>query len=254
MDPDEKGCHPTNLRMMKDVFVTATDTGIGKTVVAAGLARGFRAVGVDVGVMKPIATGAYRRDLPDGNHELRSEDAELLVQAAGSKDDLSLVNPVCLEPPLAPLTASRLTDEEISLEKILTAYGTLHERHELMIVEGIGGLMVPIRENYFVADLIKDMELRAIVVARPGLGALNHTILTVKYAEEHGINVLGIIVNHAEEEDRSEAAETNIGVLEECCGIPVLQVVKHTAHLDDPNLSREACRKLLGKERPLLRP
>ena len=205
-------------------------------------------MGVNVGVMKPIATGAYRCDLPDGRYKLRSEDVDLLVQAAGCEDEPSLVNPVCFEPPLAPLTASRLMNEEISLEKILTAYRTLRERHELMVVEGIGGLMVPIRADYYVADMIRDMALPAIVVARPGLGTLNHTILTAKYAEEHGINVLGIIDNHAEKLDRSEAAATNSGILEECCGVPVLQVVRHTSHLDDPSLCREACRKLLGKE------
>jgi len=229
----------------KGVFVTGTDTGVGKTVVGAGLVRGFRALGVDVGVMKPIATGAYRLSRPDGSYELRSEDADKLVEAAGVQDDLRLVNPVRFEPALSPLTAARLAGEEIPLETIFAAYRTLRERHDSIVVEGIGGLVVPVRKDYFVADMIKDFGLPAVVVARPGLGTLNHTILTVKYAQERGIGILGIIINHAEKEDRSEAAATNVGILQECCEVPVLQVVSHTGYFDDANLCREACRKIL---------
>jgi len=230
------------------VFVTGTDTGVGKTVVAAGLVRGFAAMALDVGVMKPIAAGCYRSPRADGGFELRSEDADWLVEAAKTGDNLELVCTVRFELPLAPLTAARLAAQEVSIEQILGAYKTLRERHEFLVVEGVGGLMVPIRQDYFVADMIKDMKLPAVVVARPGLGTLNHTILTVKYAKSQGIGVLGIIVNHAEREDRSQAAETNIPILEECCGIPVLQVVPHATRLKDPNLCLEACRKILGKD------
>ena len=231
----------------KGVFVTGTDTGVGKTVVAAGLVRGFRAMGVDVGVMKPIATGGYRHPRADAGYDLRSEDVDRLLEAAESHDDLRLVNPVCFEPPLAPLAAARIAGEEISFKRIREAYRSLVERHEFVVVEGIGGLMAPIREDYFVADLIRDMKLAAVVVARPGLGTLNHTILTVRYAKGRRIRILGIIVNHAEKEDRSEAAATNVGILEECCGVPVLQVVGHTSDLADARLCREACRKILGR-------
>ncbi len=230
----------------KGIFVTGTDTGVGKTVVAVGLVRGFRAMGMDIGVMKPIATGGYRHARADGGYDMRSEDVDTLVKAADVRDDLRLVNPVCFEPPLAPLAAARIVGGEISLDTILAAYRTLRERHDLIVVEGIGGLMAPIRRDYFVADLIRDFELPAVVVARPGLGTLNHTILTVKYGQDRGIDILGIIINHAEE-DRSEAAATNVGILEECCGVPVLQVVKHTSRLDDPGLCREACRRVLGE-------
>ncbi len=230
------------------VFVTGTDTGVGKTVVTAGLVRGFKAMEIDVGVMKPIATGGYRDARAGGGYDLRSEDVDKLLEAAESHDDRALVNPVCLEPPLAPLAAARIGGEEISLRKILAAYRTLRERHELMIVEGIGGLMVPIREDYFVADMVRHMDLPAVVVARPGLGTLNHTILTVKYAHARGISVLGIIINHAEKEDRSEAAATNVGILEKCSGVPVVQIVGHTSRLDDARLLSEACRKILGRD------
>lgn len=231
----------------RGLFVTGTDTGVGKTVVAAGLVRGFAATGLDVGVMKPIAAGCYRSPRADGGFELMSEDADWLVGAAQTGDGLELVCPVRFELPLAPLTAARLAAQEVSIEQIMAAYKTLHERHEFLVVEGIGGLMAPIRQDYFVADMIKDMKLPAVVVARPGLGTLNHTILTVKYAKSQGISVLGIIVNHAERDDRSQAAETNIPILEECCGVLVLQVVPHATRLKDPNLCLEACRKMVAE-------
>ncbi len=235
-----------NQRLAKGLFVTATDTGVGKTVVAAGLVRGFKAMGMAVGVMKPIATGGYRAPRPDGGYELRSQDVDHLIRAAASHDDLRLVNPVCFEPPLAPLTAARLAGEEISLDRVLAAYRALRDRHNFIVVEGIGGLMVPLRADYFVADMIREFGTPAVVVARPGLGTLNHTILTVKYARSLGITVLGIILNHVTEQDNSRAAATNVEILEECSGVPVLQVIAHTSDIDNPHLCREACRKLLG--------
>ncbi len=229
------------------VFVTATDTGVGKTVIAGGLVRGFKVMGMNVGVMKPIATGCYGSPRPDGGYDLRSEDVDFLLDAAEIDDDLSLVSPVRFEPPLSPLAAARIAGQEISIDRILAAYRTLCDRHDTIVVEGIGGLMVPIRRDYFVADMIKDFGLPAVIIARPGLGTLNHTILTVKCAQDRALTLLGIIVNHAEGQDSSEAAKANVPILEECCGVPVLQVVPHTTKLSDPNLCLEACRKILGK-------
>jgi dethiobiotin synthetase len=235
-----------NATIARSIFITATDTGVGKTVVAAGLVRGFRAMGMDVGVMKPVATGAYRKARADGSYDLRSEDVDELIEAADSHDDLRVVCPVRFEPPLAPLAAARVTGEEISPERILAAYDSLRKKHDLMVVEGIGGLVVPLERDYFVSDLIRDFGLPAVVVARPGLGTLNHTILTVKHARNRAIRVLGIIINHAEKEDRSQAATTNVTILEQCCGVPVLQVVRHTSDLKSPDLCREACRRILA--------
>jgi dethiobiotin synthetase len=233
-------------RNLRNLFVTGTDTGVGKTIVAAGLVRGFKAMGLDVGIMKPIATGCRRRRGAEGIDELHSEDVDRLTEAADTHDDPALVSPVRFEPPLAPLTAARIAKEQIPIQEILAAHRTLRRLHELLIVEGIGGLMVPIDKNYFVVDLITDLAAATIVVARPGLGTLNHTILTVRTARDRGIEVLGIIINHSDSEDRSEAASTNIGILEECCGTPVLQVVPHTSHTSAPDLCAAAARKLLA--------
>lgn len=193
---------------MVSFFVTGTDTGVGKTVVAAGLAAAFRRRGIDVGVMKPVATGGARI----------SEDAQLLIAAAGTRDPLDLVNPVCLAPPVAPLLAG-----DVNLGRVLQAFRTLAKRHEMLIVEGIGGLLVPIRRRFFVADLIRKMALPVVVVTRPALGTINHTLLTVEAARSRGIRILGIVVNH---HDRS-APSIDAATLASIAGVPLLGEVPY---------------------------
>ncbi len=196
---------------MISFFVTGTDTGVGKTVVAAGLAAALRRRGIDVGVMKPIATGGVRR-----GGKLVSEDAEILVEAAGVRDSLDLVNPVCLEAPLAPLLAGK-----VDLRRIWRAYRTLSKKHEALVVEGIGGLLVPIRDRHFVADMIRRMALPVVLVTRSTLGTINHTLLTVEAARRRGIRILGIVVNHPARRPSSIDAKT----LASLAGVPLLAEV-----------------------------
>ncbi len=213
---------------MKGFFVTATDTGIGKTFVAAGIAKALKAKGIDVGVMKPIAAGGRRE-----GQGFISEDAEFLIKIAGVDDPIEMVNPICLEQALAPLVAARLSSTRIDFEKIWKAYRNLSENHEFIIVEGIGGLMVPISEGYYLIDLIKMFGLPAIVVARPTLGTLNHTILTVKYAQEKKILIKGIIINYYQKFEETLAEKTNPQILEECCGVPVLGIISYNPRLEN---------------------
>ncbi|MDP2935542.1 MAG: dethiobiotin synthase, partial [Dehalococcoidia bacterium] len=159
----------------RGIFVTGTDTGVGKTVVAAGLAAALKARGVNVGVMKPVQTGDYPGD------------AAVLRLAAGVDDPLNLILPCYLQAPLAPAVAALLGDRPVSPALIMEAFQELCQRHEFMIVEGVGGLMVPLLDGYSVADLIVAMGLPALVVARPGLGTINHTLLTIKQAQSVGI-------------------------------------------------------------------
>ena len=144
-----------DIQMRGGLFITATDTEIGKTFVAAGLACAFARVGVDVGVMKPIASGCRRVSKAKApGEDLVSNDAEFLKQEANVADDLNLINPVRFEEPLAPLVAARVSGRSIDLNEIISAYDKLRKRHDLVIVEGIGGLMVTIIEDYFFTDLI----------------------------------------------------------------------------------------------------
>lgn len=215
--------------MSDSYFITGTDTGIGKTVVTAALAKGLKRSGVDVAVMKPIATGLTMKE--DG---LRSSDALFAMAAIGSEDAYELVNPVGLEPGLAPLSASILTGDEIDLGPVWEAFAALRERHDAVLVEGIGGLLVPITKEICVADLAARIGLPLLVVARPGLGTLNHTALTVRCARQAGLEVKGIVLNHADEHADGLAEETNLDVLAELTGVPVVATIPYI-----PNLSPE---------------
>ncbi|MBN1917772.1 MAG: dethiobiotin synthase [Verrucomicrobia bacterium] len=208
----------------RGIFVTATDTGVGKTFVAAGLARALKAQGINVGVMKPIASGGTRT--PDG---LACDDARQLADAVSSSDERSLINPVCLEAPLAPLVAARLEGKHVDLAAVWRAYEALAGRHDFLVVEGVGGLLVPLDEGATVLDLITMFRLPALVVARPTLGTINHTLLTIRYAREHGVNVLGLVINAAEPVEQSQAVETNAAVLEEWGRAPILADFPHAS-------------------------
>ncbi len=222
-------------------FITATDTGIGKTFVAAGLACAFARAGADTGVMKPIATGC-RRVRGHGSagsgpgscppEHLVSADAEFLRQEANVRDDLDLINPIRYEEPLAPLVAARRCGRSVDLNEIVSAYDKLRKRHDILIVEGIGGLMVPIIEDYHVIDLIKTLEVPALLVTRPNLGTINHTLLSVREAKRAAVDLVGIVINHFEIFEKDAAMETNAQIIEECTGVPVLGTVPYGKTLE----------------------
>lgn len=224
----------TTFLSRKSIFISATDTGIGKTFVAAGLAKAFREAQIDTGVMKPIATGC-RKVLADEQMnigELISDDAVILRDSANVSDSLDLINPVRYEPPLAPITAAKLTGNSIYLNHIFASYNELLARHEFLIVEGIGGLMVPIFHDYFVSDLIKSLESSLLIVARPNLGTINHTILTIREAQNSGIDVLGVVLNHYEKFPDDVSIESNQKIIEECTGISVLGIIPNAGSID----------------------
>src|SRR5262245_53930023 len=150
--------------MEKGIFVTGTDTNVGKTAVACGIVSLLKAKGVKVGVMKPIASGGR-------------EDAERLREASGMSDGLDVINPQHFEAPLAPVSAAALERREIDLDLIYRSYWFLQKHYDVVIVEGIGGVKVPIGESTYIADLIQALRLPALIVGRAGLGTLNHTLL-----------------------------------------------------------------------------
>ncbi len=222
-------------------FVTATDTEVGKTVVAAGAAMALRARGLDVGVMKPVASGGV--ESPAG--QLVSADAVFLKMAADADDPLSLINPVCLRAPLAPTVAAQMEGRRIDLEAIRSAYAALSERHDALVVEGVGGLLVPVAHETNVADLAGEMGLPLIIVARPGLGTINHTLLTLEAAAHRGLRVAGVVISRYPREP-GDAERTNPEVIEREGGVPVLGLLP-----DDPSISVEEGR--LGRLAELFR-
>src|SRR3989304_1028088 len=233
--------------MSKGYFTTGTDTGVGKTLVAGGLAALCKNKGLNVGVMKPVATGCKRV-----NNTLVSDDAVFLKFLAEVEDEYELINPVSLEQPLAPTVAARLSNTKIDTDKINTAYDTLCERHEYMIVEGIGGLLIPIDEYYFVVDMAEEMELPLIVVCRSTLGTINHTLLTVSYACQHGLDVKGIIINESTENCDAVVKNTNTDEIKRLTDLPIIGTIPFHKKLDTEDYNKELLVKIIGRSVSLL--
>lgn len=208
------------------IFVTGTDTGVGKTVVAAGLALALKERGLKVGVMKPVATGCHGT-----NPRLISQDAVYLFEAA-ENEYAPLTSPVRLRQPLAPSVAAELEKREINLDQIHQAYRDLQKHYDFLVVEGIGGLLVPITKNYFVANLVRDFQLPLLVVARSGLGTINHTLLTVDAAVIRGFAVRGIVFNRVPTVNYSMADITNPKVVQDLSGVPVLGSLPELGDVD----------------------
>jgi len=170
------------------VFVTGTDTGVGKTTVTAAIARLLHQHGVDVGVMKPVETGVENSRLP-------GPDAALLTWAAGCDDPPELVAPCRYRRPLAPSLAAGKEGGKIDLARLVEAARELGGRHEIVLIEGAGGLMVPLAGGLLVADLVRQLGARLLIVTRPDLGTLNHTLLTVFAARQMQLPLAGLVIN-----------------------------------------------------------
>lgn len=216
----------------RGIFVTGTDTGVGKTVVAATLARLLRMNGVKVGVMKPVTSGC-----PEEDGKLVSDDAVLLCQAAGVElsDDVA---PYRLREAVAPSEAARIDGVRIDFSIIKAAFERLVASYDYVIVEGAGGLMVPLSGGLLVADLAGALELPLLVVARPGLGTINHTVLTCFAARQLGLQVAGVIVNGMPDNPglAERGAPHQIGSL---CGASVLGIWPQRNEVDEIDMVDE---------------
>ena len=194
--------------MTRGLFVTGTDTGVGKTVVACTLVRALRGRGVDVGVMKPAETGVG---------EAGPLDALALREAAASADPLDDVCPQQFGLPAAPTVAAAHEGRRVDVAAIQAAFDRLAARHELLVVEGAGGLLVPAADGLDMAGLAARLELPVLVAARAALGTINHTLLTVEAAERRGLRLAGVAISHAGG-PLSDADAANLGALREALG------------------------------------
>jgi dethiobiotin synthetase len=208
--------------MHKGIFITGTDTGVGKTFVSVGLLKALKETGLNVCPMKPVETGCKVQ-----RGELVPEDTLKLIKAAQVSEPVDLINPYRFRQPLAPAVASELEGAVISREKIISAYKKLSKKYDITIIEGAGGIMVPIRKNYLFLDLIKDLALPIIIVSRPGLGTINHTLLTVEAARNMGIDIIGVIINCLADIRKDASVKTNPQMIEKHSGIPVLGTVSY---------------------------
>ncbi|MGC8741624.1 MAG: dethiobiotin synthase [Candidatus Sumerlaeaceae bacterium] len=184
---------PQEARMGVGLFVTGTDTGCGKTIVTATLARALAQRGIDVGVAKPFASGL------DPNSPEQSSDILFLQRAAQLSERLDEVCPVRFRLPLAPANAAPLEHKAVDIAGALAAMTRYGKKHEVVLIEGIGGAAVPLTEEYLVSDFVRELGLPCLVVARSALGTINHTILTVEHLRTKGVKVAGVIFNRLTE-------------------------------------------------------
>lgn len=175
---------------MKSYFITGTDTDVGKTWITAGIASALKKMGIDIGIMKPFAAGTTQKV------GFKSEDTEILAKAAQIDDSEQLINPQFFPIPASPYTASESLGVKVDVDLVLQNFKKLLKIHEMMLVEGMGGILTPILKDYFVTNLIKDMGLDVIVVTRSRIGTINHTLLTCKMCTIYGLRVHGIIINN----------------------------------------------------------
>jgi len=201
------------------LFVTGTDTGIGKSTVACAIAAALAAAGTRVGVVKPFETGC--REGPDGN--LVPADALRLRYFSGCREPLDVICPYRARAPLAPSVALAAEGREIDLEGLHRTICGIVGRHQVTLIEGAGGLLVPVRGSLTFADLARDREWPVLVVVGNRLGALNHAQLTLRWARENGLRVAGYVVNTLSPE-ADVAAETNARTLAELLG-PALGIL-----------------------------
>ncbi len=207
------------------IFITGTDTGVGKTFVSCGLAAAFAARGWRVGVCKPAETGC-----PPGDAGRVPQDASLLKFFSGCDAPLETICPYALRDPLAPMVAARREGTKVSLDEIAAAYTSISNTHDITIVEGAGGLLVPIAPEVTYADLAARLDLAVVVVVASRLGAINHALLTVRHARSLGLRVRGYVVNFLTS-DADIAADTNVEVLRELLG-PPLGVVPYAGKME----------------------
>ena len=202
----------------KGVFIAGTDTNVGKTVVTAALGMALQQTGGTVGIMKPVETGSTPDVMPsvsDG-HRFR----ELFVHY----QNVDVFGLYCFPSPTAPLEAARLAQRPIDVQTILDTYQTLAVHHESMLVEGVGGILVPLTQTQDVCNLIELLGLPCLVVSRTSLGAINHARLTIMGLQRAGIPIIGILLNEVQTDTTPEEQEqtaSTVKLIRELSEIPV---------------------------------
>lgn len=204
---------------MKGFFVTATDTEIGKTLLTGCLTAILREEGYDVGVYKPIQSGHLVSD-PEGDAK------RLLTIANDLNDSPQEVCPFSFELPVAPLVAAEEQGLKIMKEDLLRGFNEMGNKHQYVIVEGAGGLAVPYTSDGLVADFAKELQMPLLLIVRPNLGTVNHTLLTLSYAKSLGLSVAGILINgYGKTTPVPFSEQMNPALLQRYCDVPILGIV-----------------------------
>ncbi len=216
---------------MRAILITGTDTGVGKTFITYNLARSLKERGVKVGCFKPVET--YVMNVP--------EDGRLLATATGQ--EIEEVVPFTYRLPLSPRAGEIEEGKEVSLRELEGHFRRLTNKYELLLVEGAGGIAVPIKERYTYGDLARDWRLEVVIVGRAGLGTINHTYLSWFYTKALGLKLRGIVLNRFTGEDISE--RTNPQIIYEMTGMKPL-CIRESNSLELPERDRVALLELVG--------
>ncbi|MCL6605320.1 MAG: dethiobiotin synthase [Paenibacillus sp.] len=205
-----------NDETIRGLFVTGTDTGVGKTVITAAITAMLRAEGLNAGVWKPIQSGAL---LGSG-----LTDAERLLKSTGINEPPEAVAPFTFEAPLTPMLAAKQADVTLTLKELIAAGIPLTKRYEALFIEGAGGVAVPLNDDALIVDLISELGIPALIVARSTLGTINHTLLTASFLRHRGIPIVGVILNDVDitEPHDDPSVATNAKLIEQFSGLKVL--------------------------------
>ena len=206
------------------LFVTGTDTGVGKTLVAAALLRGLRERELRVAGMKPVASGC--RKTSDG---IVSDDALTLIAEASESAPYRIVNPYAFIPAIAPHVAAVEAGTRIDLRELERAYRILAGLADVVVIEGVGGWLTPLDEKHALADFARKVKAEVILVVGLRLGCLNHALLTAQAIEQSGLKLAGWVANAID--PRFERASDNIRSLRERLEAPLLGIISHRSGL-----------------------
>lgn len=213
------------------LFVTGTDTEVGKTVIAGAIANYFFRQGVRIAVSKPVATGCVRR-----REGWVSEDAEFLASCADARFPLDLICPQRYQEPLAPAVAADRAQQPLEWEAIDRSLRLMTAESDVIVVEGVGGILVPLDKQYTTLDLARWLNLPAVVVARAGLGTINHTLLTIEALRRAKMPIAGVVINRYPADSAGVAEETSPRYIERLGKVPILAIVPNHPSLGRPPL------------------
>jgi len=224
---------------VRGLFVTGTDTGVGKSIVTGGLGAVLREKGINVAVMKPVETGCLQDD-----GSFFPADAQFLKEMSGADLPLEVIVPFQFKEPLAPSVAAEREGVIIDCNYLVNKYEQIASHHDFVLVESAGGIAVPLYQKFLFLNLIKRFKLPILIVSRSTLGTINHTLLTVRAAQEQKIHVAGIVINNLSPE-RSVASETISEVIAYLAEVPIWGVLPYQADLKPQFFYRETIMSLI---------
>ena len=196
-------------------FVSATDTDVGKSYICSRLAREFLKLGLKTGYLKPFQSGLEEGVLPDAKQVLKVA------------PNVEIKSSYITKTPCTPLISAQIDNIEISLEKVKNDFEQLNTTNDITIVEGSGGLYVPVKKNILMSDVIKFLDLPLLIIARPNLGTINHTLMTIKCAQNEGIEILGVVISNYPNFTNDPVILRAQEMIENYCNIKVIDVIKN---------------------------